>query len=121
VVLSCPGACDKKRRPQGSVWHEGSRPGPHVEDVPSNLTFVAGQSPQAAIGLIRQRRSGVSPNWEAYYGCRDDLVRCHKERIAERAYRYYQRLVHGDATKDWQCAEAEVLRETLTAGNMDST
>jgi hypothetical protein len=77
------------------------------------LTFVEGRSPDQAMGLIRGRRGCVWPNWEAYYGCRDDLIRCHREAIAERAYAYYQAGVDGDPVRDWRRAEAEVLREAV--------
>jgi len=77
------------------------------------LTFVEGYSPDQAIGLIRTRRDCVSPNWEAYFGCRDDLIGRHREAIADRAYAYYQAGVHGDPARDWRRAEAEVLRQAL--------
>jgi hypothetical protein len=81
------------------------------------LTFVEGHSPDHAIGLIQGRRGCcVWPNWEAYYGCRDDLIRCHREAIAERAYAYYQAGVHGDPARDWRRAEVAVLREALLVG-----
>ena len=85
------------------------------------FTFVVGQSPEAAIGMIHERRNCVSPNWEAYHGCREDLARSHKERIAERAYGYSQSPFHKDVATDWNRAEVEVLREALTERNGDST
>ncbi len=77
------------------------------------LTMVAGRSPEEAIGLILAGRAGAVPAWEAYHGCREDLVARHREEIAQRAYAFYEQGVHGEARADWHQAEASVLRVVL--------
>ena len=49
------------------------------------LTLVQGRSFEDAAHLIRQRRPGVTPNLEAFQGCRQDLLNHYRERIAGRA------------------------------------
>lgn len=38
------------------------------------LTFTEGRSVPDAIGLIQRGRPEARPDWDAYYGCRDDLL-----------------------------------------------
>jgi atypical dual specificity phosphatase len=77
------------------------------------LVLVEGRTPEAAIGLIQAARPGAVPAWEAFYGCRDDLVGRHREAIQKRAYQLYRRGVHRNADSDWIQAQAEVLRSVL--------
>lgn len=77
------------------------------------LTMVGGRSPDEVIGRILAGRAGAVPAWEAYHGCRQDLVACHREEIARRAYELYEQGVHGDAHADWCQAEANVLRTVV--------
>ncbi len=77
------------------------------------LTFVESQSPEAATALIRQERPGANPNWEAYLGCREDLIEQHQNDIRLRAWSLYQQKAHGTAPSDWYQAESEVIREAL--------
>jgi hypothetical protein len=81
------------------------------------LTLVEGYSPDDAIGLIKQGRPGVVPAWEAYHGCRNDLVARHRPAIEKRAYELYELKIHGNALADWLQAQAEVLRFILKAGD----
>ena len=78
------------------------------------LTLVEGYSPDDAIHLILKGRPGSVPAWEAYYGCRKDLVECYREAIERRAYELYEQGVHGNAHADWFQAQAEILRLILT-------
>jgi hypothetical protein len=78
------------------------------------LTLVEGYSPDDAIRLILQGRPQSVPAWEAYYGCRDDLVARYREAIELRAYELHELGVHGNADADWFQAQAEILRSTLT-------
>jgi len=85
--------------------------------VLSYLVWVAGWSPQEAIGSIHAGRPGAVPAWEAFHGCREDLVNRYRSRIEERAYALSleRQRGEGDAKADWLRAEAEVIRSVLTA------
>ena len=85
--------------------------------VLSFLVWIAGLSPQEAIGLIHRGRPGAVPSWEAHHGCRADLVERYRPRIEERAYMLSQarRSQEGDAQSDWLQAEVDVLRSVLCA------
>ena len=50
------------------------------------LTFVEMQLPDAAMKLLRDGRPQSDPSWEAYDGCRADLVDVLRENIMVRAY-----------------------------------
>jgi hypothetical protein len=54
------------------------------------------------------------PAWEAYYGCREDLVARHHSLIERRACELGRRGVNGDPRRDWQQAEEEVLAAVLS-------
>ena len=86
------------------------------------LVFIEGRAPEEAAELIRSCRACVAPNWEAFYGCRHDLVEQYRERIAERARKLYElrcnRLRAGAAEEDWYRAEREVLRAALLAADV---
>jgi atypical dual specificity phosphatase len=77
------------------------------------LTLVEGLHPEAAIALILAGRPQAVPAWEAYHGCRHDLVSQHRQAIEARAYGLYRQGVTGSAEADWHRAETEVLREAL--------
>jgi len=79
------------------------------------LTWLEGLSPDFAIGLIDAARPGAVPAWEAYLGCRDDLLARHRTRIEARAYELHEADRCRDALENWSAAEAEVLRAVLTA------
>jgi hypothetical protein len=77
------------------------------------LTWMDGQSPECAIGLIHAARPGAVPAWEAYHGCREDLVTRHHAWIAQRAYELHEADRQRTALENWTAAEAEVLRVVL--------
>jgi hypothetical protein len=85
------------------------------------LILVAQLDPEAAIALIRAARPGAVPAWEAYRGCRRDLVSRHREAIAERAFGLHAQGLHTSADLDWLQAETEVLREMLLRGGAART
>ena len=77
------------------------------------LTFVEGRSLEQASALLARERRCAAPNWEAYHGCRDDLIEQFREQIARCAFELYERGVNADALEDWRQAEAEVIRAAL--------
>lgn len=77
------------------------------------LTLVECLDAEEAISRILAGRPDAIPAWEAYHGCRHDLVTRHRDAIDERAYQLFQQGVHGSAEADWRQAEAEVLRSEL--------
>ena len=64
--------------------------------------------------MIRAARPGAVPAWEAFHGCLDDLVSCHRAAIEKRAYELYEQGIHQGADADWNQAQAEVLRWVLS-------
>jgi atypical dual specificity phosphatase len=78
------------------------------------LTLVEGYSPDGAIRLIQKGRPESVPAWEAYYGCREDLVARHRKAIERRAYELYELGIHDNAHADWFRAQVEILRSMLT-------
>jgi len=53
------------------------------------------------------------PAWEAFHGCLEDLVNCHRSAIEKRAYGLYEQGIHQGADADWNQAQADVLRSVL--------
>lgn len=78
------------------------------------LTLVDDCSPSEAIRLILEGCPDAVPAWEAYYGCREDLIARHRQAIEWRAYELYELGVHGNASSDWFQAQSEILRSILT-------
>ncbi len=83
--------------------------------VLSYLICFEGRSPQEAIRLIHNGRPGAVPAWEAYHGCREELVGRHRPRIQQHAYELSQARAGGqdDAEADWLEAETAVIRSVL--------
>ena len=77
------------------------------------LTWIEGRSPQEAIGLIQQGRPGAVPAWEAYHGCREELVMRNRARIETRAHERHEADRRCSALENWTAAETEVLRAVL--------
>ena len=78
------------------------------------LSLVEAYSADDAIRIILKGRPEALPDWEAYYGCIEDLVARHRQAIEQRAYALYTLGVHGSASADWYQAQAEILRSVLT-------
>ena len=77
------------------------------------LILVEQIDPEAAISRILAHRSDVAPAWEAYHGCRTDLVKHNRKAIAKRAYELSDSCENRSADADWLQAEKEVLRADL--------
>jgi len=79
------------------------------------LSWVDGKSAEEAIRLIHSGRPNAVPAWEAFHGCREDLIRKYRERIEQRAYELHELRAgsHGDSDTDWFDAEREILRSAL--------
>jgi protein-tyrosine phosphatase len=83
------------------------------------LTLIELRDPEEAIALILARRSDAVPAWEAYHGCRYDLVEHNRNAIERRAYALYEQRINDNADADWQQAEREVLRNDLRKRNRE--
>ena len=77
------------------------------------LILVETLDPEEAISLILASRPDAVPAWEAYHGCRHDLVVRHRQAIERRAYELYEQAANKSADADWQQAENEILRNVL--------
>jgi atypical dual specificity phosphatase len=77
------------------------------------LILVESRDPEQAISLILASRPDAVPAWEAYHGCRHELVENNRNAIERRAYEIYEQGVNGSMDADWQQAEREVLRNEL--------
>jgi predicted protein tyrosine phosphatase len=81
------------------------------------LSFVEQQNPEEAVTRIRSARAGADPSWEAYNGCRDDLLRLHENHVHVRAYYLGQLRPEYHPDENWFEAEAQTLRGVFTAPN----
>lgn len=79
------------------------------------LTFVEGLRPNEALATIRAGRPQAEPYWEAWRGCRSDLVDKHRPAIEARAWELSQRHPEASSLQNWGRAEVAVLREVLLA------
>jgi predicted protein tyrosine phosphatase len=81
------------------------------------LTFVEMLVPDAAIAFIRAARPEAEPSWEAYDGCRQDLVEMMREHITMRAYYLSQEYPGYAPDAHWVRAESEMIRDAFVTGN----
>lgn len=77
------------------------------------LILIEVRDPEDAISLILSSRSDAVPAWEAYFGCKHDLVEHNRTAIEQRAYQLYELRANNNAEDDWEQAEKEVLRNKL--------
>lgn len=77
------------------------------------LTWVEGQSVDEAMALLRHARPEVSPYWDAYQGCFDDLSAARIDRIRLRARELSRHDPQRDAEDHWLRAEREIIRAAL--------
>lgn len=77
------------------------------------LTFVERTPRDDALALIRQRRPGAEPSWEAYEGCLQDLIESLRQQILVRAYYLSQKEPESPPDAHWYRAEAETIREAF--------
>ncbi len=80
------------------------------------LSLVEGMGLEEAMTLLVHARPEVSPTWEAYHGCRQELTARHEDRIRQRAFECSQRQPEQSALDHWLQAERAIWREVLTAG-----
>jgi protein-tyrosine phosphatase len=77
------------------------------------LTFIEGWSAPEAGALIKARRPGVAPSWEAYFGCRSDLSESRRESIARSVRQLCGEHPSVPFEEHWAHAEMDVLREVV--------
>ena len=80
------------------------------------LTFVEMQAPDAAAAFIREGRPQADPSWEAYQGCRADLVEMLRRNIMVRAYYLSQESPDLPPDAHWGRAESEMIRAAFVNG-----
>ena len=79
------------------------------------LTFVEGMAVPDADALIQRGRPEASPYWDAYYGCREDLLARHRATVALRAWNVSQANPWETPEGNWFRAEQEILSEAFGA------
>ncbi|MGB5064238.1 MAG: dual specificity protein phosphatase family protein [Candidatus Competibacter sp.] len=77
------------------------------------LTWIEGQAPDEAMALLQRARPEVSPYWDAYEGCRRDLIAPHAHRIRQRAAELSRQDPVQSAEAHRSRAEREVIRTVL--------
>ena len=87
--------------------------------VLAHLILIEGQASEEAIRLILDGRPGAVPAWEAYRGCREDLVTRYRKDIERRAYELHLGGANDDPRADWD--QAEALRSVLENRGPDLT
>jgi atypical dual specificity phosphatase len=80
------------------------------------FTFVEMQSTDDAMSLLTRARPQSAPSWEAYNGCRGDLVEVLRDNIMVRAYYLSQQSPESDSQAHWVQAEAETIRAAFLNG-----
>lgn len=75
------------------------------------LHFVENQPHSEAFALIRRHRLQAAPSWEAFEGCRQDLLQQHETSINEHAVELYRR----GHCPDFNHAIAQAQRQTIRA------
>lgn len=79
------------------------------------LAFVEGLAPDDAMALILAGRPEAQPYWEAFNGCRADLIDRHRDDIRLEAYLLSHRPEAAGPLDDWARAERIVLSRILGA------
>ena len=77
------------------------------------LTFMEEMPVPEAISLIQRARPEACPDWDAYYGCREDLLAPHRASVARRAWDLSQADPSATPDRNWLRAEEQILGETL--------
>jgi predicted protein tyrosine phosphatase len=83
--------------------------------VMAYLSFVEMVTADEAVEFIRRVRPEADPSWEAYRGCREDLVDTLHDHILVRAYYLAQQRAETDADRNWYQAESEILRQAFVS------
>ena len=66
--------------------------------------------------LLKSSRPQSEPSFEAFHGCRADLVAALRENITVRAYYLSQQAEEDDPQTHWLQAEAETIRAAFLNG-----
>lgn len=74
------------------------------------MTFVEMHRPDDAFGEILSKHPHSAPSWEAYEGCRHDLLDILRENIVVRAYYLSQEESDRNSEQHWLQAEREMIR-----------
>ena len=80
------------------------------------FTFIEMQPADVAMLLLKSSRPQSDPSFEAYHGCRVDLVNALRENIMVRAYYLSQQAEEHDPQMHWLQAEAETIRAAFLNG-----
>lgn len=81
--------------------------------VMAYLSFVEMVSADEALAFIRQSRPSADPSWEAYIGCREDLIESLSRHVHVRAYYLAQQHADADPVRNWHRAEQDVIRQAF--------
>lgn len=79
------------------------------------LTFLECMSPQDALALIKAGRPEAEPSWEAFSGCREDLVGNCRDAIERRAWDLANQGAADSPESHWLQAEKEIIRDVFIA------
>jgi predicted fused transcriptional regulator/phosphomethylpyrimidine kinase len=79
------------------------------------LTFIEGMPPDDAYALIKAARPEAEPYWEAYHGCREDLVNLCRDAIERRAWDLSKVEPQSAPESHWIRAEKEIIRDVFLA------
>jgi hypothetical protein len=80
------------------------------------MTFVEMRRAEEAMREILDKRPNASPSWEAYEGCRQDLLEMLRDYIMVRAYYLAQEEPEHSPDDHWLRAESEMIRDSFVAG-----
>ena len=79
------------------------------------LTFIEGMPPDDACALINAARPEAAPYWDAYHGCRQDLVNLCRDAIERRAWDLAKTEPESAPEAHWIRAEKEIIRDVFLA------
>lgn len=79
------------------------------------LTFIEGMPPDDACALIKAARPEAVPYWDAYHGCRQDLVNLCRDAIERRAWDLAKTEPGSAPESHWIRAENEIIRDVFLA------
>lgn len=74
------------------------------------LAFVELVPPEEALTFIRRVRPAAEPSWEAFHGCREDIVVALRDHVSVRAYYLAQQYPANDPLNNWSQAETDIIR-----------
>ncbi len=79
------------------------------------LTFIEGMAPNDAYALIKAARPQAEPYWEAYHGCREDLVELCRDAIERMAWELAKSEPEHSPESHWIRAEKTIIRDVFLA------